>query len=152
MHLENRLFEQDIFTQRVAGRGDRSVTLKHRVRLEQRWITNELLSGIPSTTAFSERARYRLTAHVPVGEGPSPVHYVACFNEIYTGFGPHAPHIPFYAYVTYGAFGTKLNRYWNIEVRCQYRRLASPGGVTGLNDNAVQFYVVSTAPLRQAGN
>ena len=148
--VEHRAFEQQIFEHRLIGHGERATTLAHRARLEQRWIGTEVGGSSIPDWRFSERARYRLTVHAPVGATASPSHYVTAFNELYTDFGPHSQSSPFYADVTYAALGTRVRPHWSIEVGYQYRRLAEPGGITGRNDNSLQIYLLSTAPLRDA--
>ena len=145
--VEHRAFEQQIFEHRLFRQGDRAVTLAHRARLEQRWIGMEMAGGTVPDWRFSERARYRLTAHIPVG-APTPGHYVTAFNEVYTDFGPHSQTSPFYANVTYAALGTRVRPHLSIEVGYQYRHLTEPGGITGRNDSSLQLFLLSTAPLR----
>ena len=146
--VEHRAFEQQIFEHELVGHGGRAITLAHRARLEQRWIGMEVSGGSIPDWRLSERARYRLTVHAPVGATARPSHYVTAFNELYTSFGPHSQSNPFYADVTYAALGTRVRPQWSIEVGYQYRRLAEPGGVTGRNDNSLQIYLLSTATLR----
>ncbi len=148
---EHRAFEQQIFQHRLLGRGEHAITLEHRARLEQRWIGTEVAGSGLQDWRFSERGRYRVTAHVPFGGGINLRHYISVFNEVYTSFGPHSTPSPFYSDVTYAAHGWKVSRHWSIEVGYQFRYQAQPSGTTGTNDHSLQIYFLSTAPLRSFG-
>ena len=84
------------------------------MRLEQRWTGTEIAGG-GADWRFSERAQYRLTAHIPYGNGGKPAHYIVMFNKVYTSFGPHSTPSPLYADVTYAAHGWKLSPHWSLE-------------------------------------
>ncbi len=146
---EHRILEQQIYLQRLAGKGDRTTKLTHRFRLEQRWLGTETEDRGVVNWNFSERARYRATFQKPLGRGSTPRHYLAAFNEIYTSFGPHGGKSPFYSDVVYAALGTNTGRFFSGEVGYQYRREAQPGGTTGVNDNSLQVYLLSTLPFRK---
>ncbi len=146
---EHRLLEQQIFEHRLAGEGKRAATLTHRFRLEQRWLGTETLGRGVANWNFGERARYRMTFHIPVGRGSDPRHYIAAFNEVYTLFGPHGGPSPFYSDYTYAALGTRTGRFFAVEVGYQYRRMEQPAGTTGIDDHQVQIYLLSTLPFRR---
>ena len=146
---EHRALEQQIFEHRISGNGDRAITLAHRFRMEQRWQGTEIQGQGVANWNFSERARYRITLHIPVGAGPSPARYVTAFDEVYTGFGPHGGKQPFYANVTYAALGIKTGKFYAVEVGYQYRLLAQPGGITGTSDNSIQMMLLSNLPFRR---
>ncbi len=146
--LEHRAFEQQIFQHRLLGHQGHAVTLEHRVRTEQRWVGTEAAVVGVANWRFSERARYRLTTHIPYGGGEDPAHYIAVFNEVYTSFGPHSTPSLLYSDVTYAAHGWKLSPHWSVEVGYQYRYQTQPGGVTGNEDHSMQIYFLSTAPVR----
>ncbi len=145
---EHRALEQEIFVHRIARQGARTITLAHRFRLEQRWNgVEESGQGVVNWN-FSERARYRLTLHLPLGRSTDPKYYLGAYNEIYTGFGPHGGKSPFYENVDYGALGIKTSRFFSVELGYQERVLAQPSGTTGVHDHSVQVYLLSTLPFR----
>ena len=146
---EHRVLEQQIVEQRISGDGDRAITLAHRFRMEQRWQGTETQGQGVANWNFSERARYRLTLHVPFGVGPNPIYYATAFDEVYTSFGPHGGKQPFYANVTYGALGVRTGKYYAIELGYQHRLLAQPGGITGTSDDSVQLLFLSNLPFRR---
>ncbi len=134
---------------RLAGEGKHAVTLANRFRLEQRWLGTETAGRGVANWNFSERARYRGTLRIPLGRAANPLHYLAAYNEVYTTFGPHGGPLPFYSDTTYAALGTRTGRFFAVEIGYQYRRQEQPGGTTGLNDNQLQLYLLSTLPFRR---
>ena len=150
--LEHRAFEQQIFEHRLLDRGVHAITLAHRARLEQRWLGTEESGRGVVDWRFEERARYRLTVHLPLGSEASPERYITTFNEVYISFGPHSPASPLYANVTYAAHGWKLSPFWSVELGYQCRFSPLAGGVTGRHDNSLQIYLLSMAPLHHLIN
>ncbi len=148
-NVEHRLLEQQQIVQRLAGSEENGTTLTHRFRLEQRWQSTENVQGQTVDWRFSERARYRITLQTPLAVDGNKDTYIRVFNEIYTSFGPHGGPSPFNANVDYAALGLKRGKYWSFELGYEYRRMDQASGIVGKNDNSIQFYVLSTAPLRR---
>ena len=144
--IENRLFEQQQITYRPFHKEDSAFQLIQRFRLEQRWQRTALLDKGYADKAFSERARYRLTAKVPFGSSTSHGHYFIAYNEVYVAVSLKSS--PFNADVTYGAIGTRLGENWAIEVGYEYRYGPKPSGVTDPEDHSLQITLLSTAPFR----
>jgi Protein of unknown function (DUF2490) len=148
---EHRAFEQLQFEHPLIRLGEKHVTLTHRFRLEQRFL-GTATEGVGVTKwNFGERARYRLTAKIPIKNAPWPIvpNYVSVFDEVYTGFGPHSGKTPFYANVDYGAFGWNLGSMFAFELGYQHRYAPTASGVIGQNDNELQLMLLSTAPIRR---
>ena len=145
---EHRALEQLQFQHRLGVKG---ITLTHRFRVEQRWLgTDAEVAGI-TKVKFAERARYRLTAKIPLKTASwlMAPNYVSIFNEVYTSFGPHSGNSPFYANVDYGAFGWRLGSMFAFELGYQHRYAPIANRVLGQNDNELQLTLLSTAPIRR---
>jgi hypothetical protein len=148
---EHRILEQLQFQHRFIRVGEKRVTLTHRFRVEQRWLGTATEGASVTDWKFAERARYRLTAKIPLKTTSWPIvpDYISVFNEVYTGFGPHSGKSPFYANVDYGAFGWNLGSMFAFELGYQHRNAPIANGVIGRNDNELQLLILSTAPIRR---
>jgi Protein of unknown function (DUF2490) len=148
---EHRAFEQLQFEHSLIRLGEKYVTLTHRFRLEQRFLGTATEGVGVMKWKFGERARYRLTAKIPIKNAPWPIvpNYVSVFDEVYTSFGPHSGNTPFYANVDYGAFGWNLGSMFAFELGYQHRYAPKANGVIGQNDNELQLMLLSTGPIRR---
>jgi Protein of unknown function (DUF2490) len=144
--LENRLFEQHQITYRLFDKGDSSPQLIQRFRLEQRWQDTAVDSKGNAVKIFSQRARYRLTAKIPLGRSGNPEHYFVAYNEVY--LNATLKSTLFNSDVTYSAFGSRLGVHWAVEIGYQFRNSSAASGVTGPQDHSLQVYLLSTAPFR----
>jgi hypothetical protein len=148
---EHRALEQLQFQHRLIRTGAKGITLTHRFRVEQRWLGTDAEEVGVTKWKFAERARYRLTAKIPLKTTSwlfAP-NYVSIFNEVYTSFGPHSGNSPFYANVDYGAFGWNLGSMFAFELGYQHRYAPIANRVLGQNDNELQLTLLSIAPIRR---
>ena len=144
--IENRIFEQQQIAYRLFDKGDSAPQLIQRFRLEQRWQDTAVEGKGYGDKIFSQRARYRLTAKIPLGRSGFPEHYFVAYNEVYINVTRKPP--LFNSDVTYAAFGSRLGENWAVEIGYQFRNSAAASGVTGPQDNSLQVYLLSTAPFR----
>ncbi|ADW70146.1 Protein of unknown function DUF2490 [Granulicella tundricola MP5ACTX9] len=144
--VEKRLFEQHQIALRLRNREGSVPELIQRFRIEQRWRATGPNGGEFEPTAFSQRARYRLTAKIPFSNSTSTGHYFVAYNEVYTNASLKRDLLN--ADVTYGALGTRMGRDWALEVGYQFRFAPTSLGVTGPQDHSLQVYLLSTAPFR----
>lgn len=143
---ENRLFEQHQIALRLRHREGSVPELIQRFRVEQRWRATGANNNGFGEFAFSQRARYRLTAKIPFSRAISSGHYFTAYNEVYTNTSLKGDLLN--ADVTYGALGTRFGRDWALEVGYQFRYAPTPLGITGPKDHSLQIYLLSTAPFR----
>ena len=145
--MENRIFEQQQIACGLFNKRDSAPELIQRFRLEQRWQDTAVDGKGYAEKVFSQRARYRLTAKIPLGRSGLPEHYFVAYNEVYVNVASKPP--LFNSDVTYGAFGSRLGEHWAVEVGYQFRDSAAASGVTGPQDHSLQVYLLSTAPFRR---
>src|SRR5580704_12483787 len=100
---ENRIFEQQEITHRLSNKRDSAPELIQRFRLEQRWQETAVDGKGYTEKIFSQRARYRFTAKIPLGRSGLPEHYFVAYNEVYVNTTLKSS--LFNSDVTYGAFG-----------------------------------------------
>jgi hypothetical protein len=142
---ENRIFEQQEITHRLSNKRDSAPELIQRFRLEQRWQETAVDGKGYTEKIFSQRARYRLTAKIPLGRSGLPEHYFVAYNEVYVNVASRPP--LFNSDVIYGALGSRLGEHWAVELGYQFRDSAAASGVTGPQDHSLQVYLLSTAPF-----
>lgn len=148
---EHRILEEFKVTHKLFRRGEKTVKLSHRFRAEQRFEGTS--TEYVGTTAwdFSERARYRLTANIPLGwstAGARP-DYISVYNEIFVNFGPHGGSHAFNQNRSYGAIGWNLDKNFQLEAGYLHQYMPTPNGIVGEHNNALQLTISSTAPFRR---
>ena len=130
---ENRIWEQFIL-KNVINR----VKIRHRYRLEQRWIKKVDVVQISNNTSFSEfstsyknRARYMLSVKFPISKNEESPLFVSLYDEIFLNISD----IPFDQNRLFAALGYQINKQMNFQVG--YLRHRSGG----LNLNRLQLAV-----------
>ena len=130
---ENRIWEQFIL-KNVINR----VKIRHRYRLEQRWIKKVDVVQISNNTSFSEfstsyknRARYMLSVKFPISKNEESPLFVSLYDEIFLNISDS----PFDQNRLFAALGYQINKQMNFQVG--YLRHRSGG----LNLNRLQVAV-----------
>ena len=146
---EHRILEELQIKRPLVGTGKQAVTLAHRFRLEQRFLGTSTAGLGTQYWQFAERARYRLTANVPIRAHTSGIRpdYVSLYNEFFVNFGPHGGDRAFDQNRTYGAVGWKLDRDFELEVGYMHQYLPVPNGVVGEHNHALQISINGSLPF-----
>ena len=111
---ENRIWEQFIL-KNVINR----VKIRHRYRLEQRWIKKVDVVQISNNTSFSEfstsyknRARYMLSVKFPISKNEESPLFVSLYDEIFLNISDS----PFDQNRLFAALGYQINKQMNFQV------------------------------------
>jgi len=100
MEIENRIWQQFILRNKVGN-----VSIRHRYRLEQRWIEKN------DTTTYKNRARYMLSLKIPLSKNKDFPLFLSFYDEIFLNLSE----TPFDQNRLFGAIGFQLNKNMNIQ-------------------------------------
>ena len=100
MEIENRIWQQFILRSKVGN-----VSIRHRYRLEQRWIEKN------DTTTYKNRARYMLSLKIPLSKNKDFPLFLSFYDEIFLNLSE----TPFDQNRLFGAIGFQLNKNMNIQ-------------------------------------
>ena len=100
MVIENRIWQQFILRNKVGNVG-----IRHRYRLEQRWIEKN------DTTTYKNRARYMLSLKIPLSKNKDFPLFFSVYDEIFLNLSD----TPFDQNRLFGAIGFQLNKNMNIQ-------------------------------------
>lgn len=120
MSVENRIWQQFILRNKVG-----SISLRHRYRLEQRWIEKDNL------TNYKNRARYMISAKIPLSNKVDFPLFLSIYDEIFLNISD----TPFDQNRLFGALGFQVNK--NMNIQAGYLRHRSGN----LNLNRLQLAV-----------
>lgn len=106
--IEHRLWEQLILTN-VVGR----LFFEHRYRVEQRWITSNLVASSGLENQYLNRLRYRILVNIPLNntEMTDNTLFASFYNEVFL----NVTETPFDQNRLFGALGFKFNRAVSIQ-------------------------------------
>ncbi len=112
---EHRI-HQDVQWKDAVGR----FALSHRIRLEQRWLSQAADSDPRRVAAwmFQHRIRYYLQANFPL-KGPTiedREFYFTCFDELFVGFGRHVKNNVFNQNRILGGVGYRVSKGCQLEL------------------------------------
>lgn len=113
---EHRLWEQATYGQQFWR-----IAVNHRYRMEQRFVEVALptAAGEPSATEFElrNRARYRLLLTMPLSRKQMLDHtlFIAAYDEIFLGFGPHIGRNVLDQNRAFVALGWRFNKNLNVQ-------------------------------------
>ena len=124
MVIENRIWQQFIL-KIVVGR----IKIRHRYRLEQRWIKNEALHS------YKNRARYMLSLKVPISKNEESPLFISLYDEIFLNIS----NTPFDQNRLFAALGYQVNKQMNFQVG--YLRHRS--GVLNLNRLQIAVFLTT---------
>lgn len=148
---EHRILEEFKVQQKLLGGGENAIKLSHRFRAEQRFEgTSTEHLGI-TDWEFAERARYRLTADIPLRLLTSGVRtdYVSVYDEVFVNFGPHGGSHALNQNRTYGALGWNIGKNFQLEIGYLHQYMPTANGIVGGHNHALQITINSTAPFRR---
>ncbi len=100
MSVENRIWQQFILRNKV-----NNIKLRHRYRLEQRWIKKD------NFTDFKNRARYMISAKIPLSKKEDFPLFLSVYDEIFLNISD----TPFDQNRLFGALGFQVNKSMNIQ-------------------------------------
>lgn len=133
MVTENRIWEQFILRNSI-----NRVKIRHRYRLEQRWIKKVDVIQISNNTSLSEfstsyknRARYMFSVKLPISKNEESPLFISLYDEIFLNISDN----PFDQNRLFAALGYKVNKQMNIQLGYLRHRAGS------LNLNRLQFAV-----------
>jgi hypothetical protein len=124
MVTENRIWQQFIL-KNVVGR----IKIRHRYRLEQRWIKNEAFNS------YKNRARYMLSLKVPISKNEESPLFISLYDEIFLDISS----TPFDQNRLFAALGYQVNKQMNFQVG--YLRHRS--GVLNLNRLQIAVFLTT---------
>ena len=125
MVTENRIWQQFIL-KNVVGR----IKIRHRYRLEQRWIKNEALHS------YKNRARYMLSLKVPISKNEESPLFISLYDEIFLNIS----NTPFDQNRLFAALGYQVNKQMNFQLG--YLRHRS--GVLNLNRLQIAVFLTTS--------
>ena len=100
MSVENRIWQQFILRNKV-----NNIKLRHRYRLEQRWIKKD------NFTDFKNRARYMISAKIPLSKKEDFPLFLSVYDEIFLNISD----TPFDQNRLFGALGFQINNNMNVQ-------------------------------------
>ena len=118
MVTENRIWEQFILRNSI-----NRVKIRHRYRLEQRWVK----AG--DITTYKNRARYMLSLKLPISKNEESPLFISLYDEIFLNISDN----PFDQNRLFAALGYQVNKQMNIQFGYLRHRAGS------LNLNRLQF-------------
>ena len=101
MGTENRIWEQFIL-KNVVNR----VKIRHRYRLEQRWVK------LGEETTYKNRARYMLSVKLPISKNEDSPLFISLYDEIFLNISDN----PFDQNRLFAALGYQFNKQMNFQV------------------------------------
>jgi hypothetical protein len=114
MVIENRIWQQFILRNKIGN-----VSIRHRYRLEQRWIKMADVIEISNNTTVTEfvnsyknRARYMLSLKIPLSKNKNFPIFLSFYDEIFLNLSD----TPFDQNRLFGAAGFQVNKNMNIQV------------------------------------
>ena len=121
---ENRIWQQFIL-KNVVGR----IKIRHRYRLEQRWIKNE------DFTNYKNRARYMLSLKIPISKNEESPLFISLYDEIFLDIS----NTPFDQNRLFAALGYQVNKQMNF----QFGYLRHRSGILNLNRLQIAMFLTT---------
>ena len=113
MSVENRIWQQFILRNKVGN-----ISIRHRYRLEQRWIKKVDVIQVSNNTTESEltylyknRARYMISVKIPLSKKEDFPLFLSLYDEIFLNIS----NTPFDQNRLFGALGFQVNKSMNIQ-------------------------------------
>ena len=100
MSIENRIWQQFILRNMI-----KNISLRHRYRLEQRWINRD------NFTDYKNRARYMISAKIPLSNKEDFPLFLSVYDEIFLNIS----NTPFDQNRLFGALGFQINKSMNVQ-------------------------------------
>lgn len=126
LETENRIWEQFILRNSIGN-----IKIRHRYRLEQRWIKSRLSNHIYPTTksTYKNRVRYMLSLRLPISKKEYFPIFLSLYDEIFLNISSN----PFDQNRLFSALGFQINKELNIQLGYLRHRLGN------LNLNRLQL-------------
>ena len=118
MVTENRIWEQFILRNNIGN-----IKIRHRYRLEQRWVKNG------NSTSYKNRARYMLSLKIPLSKKEDFPLFLSIYDEIFVNISD----APFNQNRLYSAFGYQLNKNANVQLGYLKHHNTASGIIQNLN-------------------
>ena len=118
MVTENRIWEQFILRNSIG-----SIKIRHRYRLEQRWVKNG------NNTSYKNRARYMLSLKIPLSKKEDFPLFLSVYDEIFINISDE----PFNQNRLYTALGYQFNTNANVQLGYLKRHNTAAGVIQNLN-------------------
>ena len=127
MVTENRIWEQFILRNSIGN-----IKIRHRYRLEQRWIKSQFqlnqINPVQNTT-YKNRARYMLSLKIPLSKNKDFPLFLSIYDEIFLNIS----NSPFNQNRLYGAIGYQMNDNTNIQLGYLKHHNTVSTGIQNLN-------------------
>jgi len=148
---EHRILEEFKVQHKLFGEGEKAIKLSHRFRAEQRFEGTSTEHFGVTDWEFAERARYRLTADIPLrlSTGGLRPDYVSVYDEVFVNFGPHGGSHALNQNRTYGALGWNIGKNFQMEAGYLHQYMPRANGIVGEHNHSLQITINSTAPFRR---
>ena len=118
MVTENRVWEQFILRNSIG-----SIKIRHRYRLEQRWVKNG------NNTSYKNRARYMLSFKIPLSKKEDFPLFLSVYDEIFINISDE----PFNQNRLYTALGYQFNTKANVQLGYLKHHNTAAGIIQNLN-------------------
>ena len=118
MVTENRIWEQFILRNSIG-----SIKIRHRYRLEQRWVKNG------NNTSYKNRARYMLSFKIPLSKKEDFPLFLSVYDEIFINISDE----PFNQNRLYTALGYQFNTNANVQLGYLKHHNTAAGVIQNLN-------------------
>ena len=118
MVTENRIWEQFILRNSIG-----SIKIRHRYRLEQRWVKNG------NNTSYKNRARYMLSFKIPLSKKEDFPLFLSVYDEIFINISDK----PFNQNRLYTALGFQFNTNANVQLGYLKHHNTAAGVIQNLN-------------------
>lgn len=118
MVTENRVWEQFILRNSIG-----SIKIRHRYRLEQRWVKNG------NNTSYKNRARYMLSFKIPLSKKEDFPLFLSVYDEIFINISDE----PFNQNRLYTALGYQFNTNANVQLGYLKHHNTAAGIIQNLN-------------------
>ena len=118
MVTENRIWEQFILRNSIG-----SIKIRHRYRLEQRWVKNG------NNTSYKNRARYMLSLKIPLSKKEDFPLFLSVYDEIFINISDE----PFNQNRLYTALGYQFNTNANVQLGYLKHHNTAAGVIQNLN-------------------
>ena len=107
---ENRIWQQFILKNKVGN-----INIRHRYRLEQRWIKSQYqlnqINPVINTT-YKNRARYMLSLRIPISKNEESPLFISLYDEIFLNISDS----PFDQNRLFAALGYQINKQMNFQL------------------------------------
>ena len=118
MVTENRIWEQFILRNSIGN-----IKIRHRYRLEQRWVKNG------NNTSYKNRARYMLSLKIPLSKKEDYPLFLSVYDEIFINISEE----PFNQNRLYTALGYQFNTNANVQLGYLKHHNTAAGVIQNLN-------------------